>query len=302
MKKIPVIIDCDPGIDDALALLMLYKYKEMFDVKLITSCSGNTPIEITTKNIQFFAENFFNGVKIAKGIGHALVKENEELAQDVHGFGGLGDYEIGEQTYPYSQDAVKEIYNTLMNSQEKIIIIAIGPLTNIGKLIKCYPECVTKIEKIYSMIGSINGIGNIRPNAEFNAFYDPEAFGIVSESGVPMVLNPMELGHNSRIKKTVFAERETKNDIHKMIKEMISGLYEFRDPTLVSIFDLHSIYALIKPKLYEFTPCDINVSISKEEYGKCIMTENINGIHKYYLIKDINECNNQILDDLFSIE
>lgn len=301
-QKLPVIIDCDPGIDDALALLMIYKYKHMFDIKLISSTAGNTPIDITTRNVQFFANKFFNGVKVAKGIGQPLKKVHPDSAEDVHGVGGFGDFVIGSQDYPYMDNSVEAMKNVLTSASGRINIIALGPLTNIAKLLLDYPEVKDKIAKIYTMIGSINGIGNVRPYAEFNAYFDPDAFKIVSESGIPMVINPMELGHNSRIKKSVFAETEARNSIHDMIKSMVSGAFEFRDPTLISIFDLNTPYSIIKPDLYTFTPCDIAVTLDGECDGKCILTENKDSIHCYCQINDVGECNGEILDDLFSIE
>ncbi|MBQ7351767.1 MAG: nucleoside hydrolase [Clostridia bacterium] len=302
MKKMPVILDCDPGIDDALAMLIMYQNKEIFDLKLISASAGNTPIDITTKNIQFFAEKFFNGVKVAKGIGKPLKVVHPETAEDVHGVGGLGNYQIPEQNYPYEEDSVEVMYKTICDSKEKMNLIVIGPQTNIAKLIQTHPDVVSKIERIYAMIGSINGIGNVRPYAEFNAFFDPDAFKIVSMSGIPMTINPMELGHNSRLKKSIFASANAKNDIQIMIQSIIDGLYEWRDPSLVSIFDLHTVYSIVKPELYDFVPCDVNVTLDGKKDGECFLKENPDAKNYYISLKNPAEANGEILEDLFSME
>ena len=301
MKKIPIIIDTDPGIDDALALMMVYKYSHLFDLKLITVSSGNTPIDVTTRNAQFFADKYFNGVRLSQGQGKPLLKSNKDNAEDVHGVNGLGNFVISDQNYPYENNAVESLKDVLQSSKEKVVIIAVAPLTNIAGLLLKYPEVKDKIESIYAMIGSINGLGNIKPYAEFNAYYDPEAFKIVAESGVPMVINPLETSHYAQVEKKIIAQIDAKNEHHKMIKEMVDGLYEFRNPDKITLFDVNSVYALIKPDMYEFQSCDIDITASGEYDGKCVLTPNENSIHKYYVIKNADECNNSILNDLFSI-
>ncbi|MBQ9790952.1 MAG: nucleoside hydrolase [Clostridia bacterium] len=304
-KKLPIIIDTDPGIDDAIALIMLHKYIDMFDVKLICAVGGNISLDITTKNVQHIAKKFFNGVKIAQGLGEPLYKKLPYSEEEVHGFGGLGNYDIGgKQDYPFEQDAVKAMYEVLMNSKEKITLVTLGPMIDVGKLLRDYPEVKDKIEKIYSMIGSIGGIGNVpqAPWAEFNAYIDPDAFKIVVDSGIPMVINPFEVGNDSRIKKQLFKDMKSNSETQDMIKLMVEGIYERKDPSCISIFDLNTTYGLIRPDLYELIPCDIEVcDSSSETEGKCVLTKNSSGKHCYQVIKNIEECNREIMKDLFSI-
>lgn len=302
MKKIPLIIDCDPGIDDAIALLLLYKNKEKFDIKLISACSGNLDIETTTNNACFFAKNFFDNTPVAKGYGKPLKIKFEANASDVHGDSGLGNFKITKQDYPILQNLSHiEMFNILNNSDEPITIMSIGPMTNIALLISEYPEIKSKIKQIYCMIGAISGKGNIKPYAEFNAYYDPHAFKIVAESEIPLVLNTMEIGANTFVKKQFIKETFGDSQTHQMIKQLIGGLNEPDDETIARLFDANTSLALINPDLFNFIPCDIKVSIDSETLGQCFCIKNEHAksyyqesknieIVKDYLIKQLLKC------------
>jgi len=300
-KKIPVIIDCDPGIDDALALLILYKHREMFDVKLITSISGNCSIETTSKNIQFLAAQYFPNTPIAKGASHGLVKYSKSISEDVHGSGGLGSVKIKKQNYSIADNAVEEMYKIISSSRTKITLITLGALTNIAKLIINYPETKQKIERIYSMIGSIDGNGNIEPYAECNAFFDPEAFDIVSKSGIPMTINPLELAQNSKVPKASFKDFQALNKHQQLALDLLSSINEYKDPINIGLYDIHSVLAIIRPELYEYIPCDINVYTNTIERGKCILTKNKNSKNYYQVLKDANLTNTYIINELFNL-
>ena len=303
MKKLPIIIDCDPGTDDAAALMLLHKHKNLFDVKLISSCSGNLGIDVTTNNACFFAKNFFNNVPVSKGYGKPLVLTFEAEASDVHGVGGLGNYNITKQDYPILPNASHiEMSKILKESKEQITIISIGPMTNIALLLSEFPEVKSKIKQIYCMIGSIEGKGNIKPYAEFNAFYDPHAFKIVSESGIPLILNTMEVGKNTCLKKTAIEENFGNSACHQMLKDIILGLNEPDDPTIVRLFDANTALALIKPDLFDFIPCDVEVSTKKDSFGQCFCKKNPKAKNYYQVVKDFESTKKYILDELAQIQ
>lgn len=301
MKKLPIIIDCDPGGDDAMTLLTLFKNKELFDIRYICSSAGNTPIDVTTNNVKFFASRFFNGVKVGRGVGKALKKVNPETAEDVFGVSGLGFYSIPQIDYLCDEDGIAGMRDAIVKSEEKITIIALGPHTNIAKLLQDYPEVKENIAEIYTMIGSIEGIGNVKPYSEFNAYFDPDAFKIVADSGIKLTINPMELGHNSRLKKSSFIDRTYSSDVQEMITKIIDGMYEFRDPTLVSLFDVHSLLAILHPEFYDFINCDVNVTLDGVSDGQCFLPNNPSSKHRYQVLKDADSCNEFILKELFSL-
>ena len=295
----PLIIDCDPGIDDAMALILLSDHLDMFDVKLICSCAGNTPIDLTTKNMQFFAENFFKGVRIAKGSRRALVKENVRNADDVHGVSGMGAYVVGEQTYPVEEDAVAAIADVLRTSEKPVTFITLGPLTNVAKVVVMYPELKEKIKQVYTMIGSLDGSGNITSFAEFNSYFDPEAFDLVVKSGVRLIINPMQLGNETRIPKKAFEKMRTDGLRDNMVKVLADSINETVDPTCVCIYDPKTIVGMVEPDMYEFVPCDINVYTMPEVGGKTVISDNPNGRHLYQKPKDIEALKKYVLKALF---
>ena len=302
MDKRTLIVDTDPGIDDAIAFLILAKYKDNFDIKLFTTTAGNCSIDITTKNTQFFAEKYFNGVRVAKGASDPLVRVQPRDASDVHSAGGLGNFQIPEKiNYPVEENSVEAMADVLRSAKDKVTLVTLGAMTNVARLLINYPELRCKIDKIYAMIGSIEGKGNIEPYAEFNAYFDPEALDIVAKAGIPMVVNPMELGVASVIKKSRFVEQTSQNDTHDMIKTMVCGVKEsIGTSDDVCLYDPNTIVALIRPDLYEFVPCDIEIYTNSEVRGKCVMTKNNKGIHAYQIMKDPEAINKFVLDALFN--
>ena len=257
MKKIPLIIDCDPGVDDVLAIVMA-KYIEDFDIKAVTSVSGNVGIDLTTRNAQIIAGLLELDCVLARGAEEPLVKPKREAGY-VHGADG-----IGGTLELFPKDCLKELSehsalnvlrDTLMNSEEKVSIVAIGPLTNIGLLLKVYPEVKEKIKVISIMGGAINN-GNATPCSEYNFLVDPEAASIVYNSGVPLIM----AGINLTVEVTLTEENleEIKNigsnlsEIgHKMILD-----YTKDDP---AIHDPCAVLALSHPDMFEWE--DLHVQI-----------------------------------------
>jgi len=153
-KKIPVIINCDTGIDDAVALMIAVK-SEKLDIKLITTDIGNvntTQSAINTLNVL----ELINAPSIPVVVGDGKCYKKERTRVSVHGSDGLGGYKFKDHSRKITEgDAVEEIYKTLMASDEKITILTISPISNIAKLISRHPECLDKIEKFVIMVGTI---------------------------------------------------------------------------------------------------------------------------------------------------
>ncbi len=299
MEKKILIIDTDPGIDDSIALLLLSKYKHLFDIRLLCSTAGNTSIENTTNNLQYFATNYFDGVPVAMGSKTPLVPKERSSAENVHGKTGLGNFMI-ERKKANFENSDKAMFEVIKNANAPVTIVTLGAMTNIAKLIINYPEIVGKIEKIYAMIGSLSGKGNITKYAEFNAYFDPEALGIVSKSGIPLVLNTLELGVLCKIKKERFFENAT-TPTQVAIKQMIEGSYEPLDPTSFAVFDTLSIIALIDSNQFEFVNCSMEVITNGKKAGQTIIKPDKNGLHCYQKVKDANYTSNYLLSELKSI-
>lgn len=185
MKK-PVIIDCDPGIDDAIAIFMAL-VSDNLDVRAITTVAGNVCVDRTTNNALKLVEYVGSDVKIAKGAAEPLSGKRIN-AEFVHGESGLGMFKIPDSSKQiYYKNAYDTIYEEALNLEGKLQIIALGPLTNIAIAILKYPDIKSKIEHITLMGGSA-GYGNHTPAAEFNIYADPEAAKIVFDSGIPITM------------------------------------------------------------------------------------------------------------------
>lgn len=174
MEKRKVIIDCDPGIDDALAILLAVSSKEL-EVVGITVCSGNVPVELGGKNALTVLKKC-EALHIPVYLGEANPLKRELVtAQDTHGEDGLGEnfYEAGVGV-TCKEGAADFIVDTLRN-QEKISIIALGPLTNIAKALMKDAAVFDRVDEFVSMGGAFRIHGNCSPVAEFNYWVDPHA-------------------------------------------------------------------------------------------------------------------------------
>ncbi len=186
MSKIPVIMDVDTGIDDAIAITLALQ-SDKLDVKLITTVAGNQTIEKTTQNTLNVVSYLGKDVPVAKGAEKPLMKELR-IAPVTHGETGLGNAVLPvSDKMPCEKDAITMMRELIESSSEKITLVPTGPLTNIAILLFAYPHLKEKIEKIVLMGGGAFE-GNVNAAAEYNIYTDPEAASVVFKSGVPIVM------------------------------------------------------------------------------------------------------------------
>ena len=197
-NKRKVIFDCDPGLDDALALLLALASDDM-EILAVTTIAGNSTIDYTTQNaldlLHFYGRE---DIPVARGNANPILG-NFSLGPHVHGKRGIGSVEL--KTSPKKEHPLRAhdlIHKLLMESDEKVTIIATGPLTNIALAISLYPEIVDKIELISMMGGSLN-VGNIGAATEANAGNDPEATHIILSCGVPIAMFGLHLTYATQI-------------------------------------------------------------------------------------------------------
>lgn len=195
--KIPVIINCDTGIDDAVALMLAEKSGKI-DIKLIVTDVGNVQTMQSAQNCLNVLEMIGAAdIPVCYGDGKCFVKERDRVV--VHGKTGLGNYEFPKNNRQLCKDnAIDKMYEVLKSSDKKITIICLSPVSNLAKLFTKYPDSKLYIERIVYMAGSIEEIkkGEI-PYAEFNVSCDPEAAELVLNSGVNIEIVPMEMGHTA---------------------------------------------------------------------------------------------------------
>lgn len=186
MKKRKIILDCDPGHDDAVAITIA-GISPTIELLGITVVSGNQSLEKTVKNALNVVQKLSLEVPVYAGCSQPMIRE-KIIAADIHGESGL-DGPVFEELVIKSQKehAVNYIVEKLINSEEKITIVTTGPMTNIGMAIRLEPKILDKIEEIVLMGGAYT-IGNVTPAAEFNILADADAASICFRSSIPITM------------------------------------------------------------------------------------------------------------------
>jgi len=201
MKK--VVIDCDPGIDDALALILAIKSPAL-DVRGITTTAGNTTLKNATNNVlKLLSLLETYDIQLYKGAETSL-DGNFYGSEEVHGKNGLEGLEnINPPNINVGKNAIKFFKSFLKKNKVNNCIISLGPLTNIATLIIKHPELIKYVNELYIMGGTINVPGNITPESEFNIFCDPKAAEIVFSSPISNItLIPLDV-----TRKTLFTKK-----------------------------------------------------------------------------------------------
>lgn len=249
MNKKVVILDTDPGIDDAVALAYLLSAKTV-DVKLITTVSGNVGIDNVTNNVLRLLSFYDKKIPVAKGATQPLVRHSES-ASDVHGESGMAgfSYEHKFEDCLLEEHAITAMYRTIMASDKKVTLVAIGPLTNIALLLRTYPDCVDHIEELIFMGGAI-GRGNYGVYTEFNIGFDPEAADVVFKSPIKKVMVPLEMGDKAVIRNELKPTIRQINDIGAMFIDLFEAYRGDWVRQDTEMYDSTAIAYLLKPELY----------------------------------------------------
>jgi len=207
-----VIIDCDVGVDDALALILAFQSPEL-DIEAVTGVNGNVPLGLVFENIQKLLSLIQpkNRPLIAKGADRPL-KGEPVYAYSFHGKSGLGNAKIEqrgrEQWYQLFSGRADELIPKLARQHPNdLTLIAVGPLTNVALALQRDLEGMKKLKEVVIMGGAVRVKGNVTPYAEFNIFVDPLAAKIVFESGLPITLVPLDVTHQVCLTPKVIEER-----------------------------------------------------------------------------------------------
>ncbi len=194
--KHKIILDCDPGHDDAIAILLAARHPEI-DLLAITTVAGNQSVEKTTRNaLKVCSLANIRHVPIAKGMDRPLLRPANH-APDIHGESGMDGPHIPEPDIELDpRHGVDLLIELLLNSDGDITLVPTGPLTNIAAAMRREPAIVPKIAAI-SLMGGAMGLGNVTPAAEFNIHTDPEAAEIVFGCGRPITMVPLEVTHQA---------------------------------------------------------------------------------------------------------
>ncbi len=198
-ERIRAVIDTDPGIDDAVAILFALE-SGLFDIRGLTTVAGNLGIATTTRNAgRLLAFAGCAGVPVVPGAERPLVRKPVEIS-DIHGDDGVGGVGFPEPAEPpRPQGAVEWLARLLETEPEgSVTILALGPLTNIARLVAEHPIAARRVGAVIAMGGAVHEPGNMGPRAEFNFFADPEAAAAVFAAGLPLVVVPLDVTRKVR--------------------------------------------------------------------------------------------------------
>ena len=264
----PILIDCDPGIDDAVALAMIAAYRERLSLLGITTVAGNQTLERVTRNALDLSALLRLGAPVASGCDAPLLRK-KEVAADIHGSTGLGDCRLPRsESTPVSTNAVTFLRDTLLAlpQGQTATLLPTGPLTNIALLLKTFPEVKARIDTICLMGGGLSG-GNVTPSAEFNIWADPEAAQMVFSAGVPLVMCGLDATMQGGL---------TRPQVDSLLRGNgpVSGYYGemldfyFRSPAyqnrdMVALHDATTVLYLLSPQLFSTCTCPVSIDCSE---------------------------------------
>ena len=259
--KKQVIIDTDPGIDDAVALAIAL-YSDEVDVKLITTVAGNVGLDYVTQNTLKLLSFFDKKIPVAKGLDAPLIREIIN-ASDIHGETGMEGYDFEEPSDQLllKEHAVNAMRETILTNEEPITIIGIGPLTNIAMLLKMYPETKTSIKEIIFMGGSLTR-GNSGIMSEYNIEFDPEAAKIVFDSGVPIVMVGLDLGLKALILLEDSKKIKEMNKVGDMFYHLFNRYRGGSMQTGLTMYDSTAIAYLLRPDLFDVVDSFMDVELT----------------------------------------
>ena len=257
MKR--VIIDTDPGVDDALALMLAINSSEL-DILAITTVMGNSSIENTTRNAKWVLDKLGNN-KIPIYSGSDISLNGKFSKSFVMGESGLGGVILQKRTV-LSNNAVEKILEIIQQNPGEVSLVAIGPLTNIARAIRKNSQIMEKLKEIIIMGGAINVPGNINRVAEFNFFNDPLAAEIVFDFPIKKVIVPLDLCNKVELSSEDFDKisGELKKPILQMIGDYISKLeIDETGKRVALVYDALAVYYLLNPAIYKTQKMDIKI-------------------------------------------
>jgi purine nucleosidase len=265
-----IIIDTDPGQDDAVAILLALGSAEL-EIVGITAVAGNVPLKLTEKNARKICELAGRqDMKVYAGAVRPLARELV-TAEEVHGKTGLNGPQLPEPRMELQDRyAVDFIVDTLMKEESgTITLCALGPLTNIALALIREPKIAPRIKEIVLMGGGFFEGGNVTPTAEFNIYVDPHAADVVFKSGIPIVMMPLDVTHKAlTTAKRTQAFRKLGTRVGTATAEMLEFFERFDEQKYGTdggpLHDPCVIAYLLKPELFKGRNCNVTVETASE--------------------------------------
>lgn len=276
MKKIPVILDCDPGHDDAIAIILACA-SDTLDVKAITTVGGNQTVAKTTNNALRVLTFIGRDIPVARGADRPM-RRDLEIADEVHGESGLDGPVLPEpKIKEVDINAYELMAKIIEESEDKVTLVPTGPLTNIAIFLSAYPHLHEKIERISLMGGCAVG-GNWTAAAEFNILVDPEAADIVFKSGIPITMAGLDVTHKAQIReKEIERIKSQGGKVAVMVGELLEFFIKFHKEVcgwdFAPLHDPCAVAWLMNPDMFISKKLNVCIDTEGEHTTGCTVTD-----------------------------
>ena len=262
MARLPLVIDCDPGLDDTIAILAA---TALTDVVGITTVNGNVGIEHTTHNALAAVEAAGLDVPVHRGAARPLIAPPMDAAR-VHGPTGLGTVEVPSLTLDIASDDAVGFLLDAARTVEGLHLLAVGPLTNIALALQADPTLPDRLAGITIMGGAASG-GNVTAAAEFNVWADPEAAAIVLREGGPVTMVGLDVTHqvllgDDDVSRLRAADSRPASLAADLLEYAIARTSEMRGWTGAPIHDATALLAVYRPELFGGDPRPVEVELT----------------------------------------
>ena len=264
-QQIRFIIDTDPGVDDAIAILMAMASSEI-EILGLTTVGGNVPLARATRNaLSLLQAASRSDIPVAKGASRPL-RGKFAYAPYFHGPSGLSQRLPDPANGPVEDGAVKFLYDQLTGERGEAVLVALGPLTNLAVLLRERPIALEQAKQIVVMGGAVNTPGNVTPEAEFNFYCDPVAADIVLSSRLPITMVDLAACRQVKIGREQALGLKSATPLGRLMLDMLQGWFhrepsreefEFCDPLAMAI--------ALHPAIATATKVDLDVGIEKDE-------------------------------------
>ena len=262
-----LIIDTDPGIDDALALFFALAAPDV-QLEAVTTVSGNVSVDKTTRNALALLELAGRGnVPVARGANRPLLRP-AVYADHVHGRNGVGDVELPEPHHePAALHAVEMIIQTILGAPGEITLVTLGPLTNLALAVRREPRIAEAVREVVTMGGALRVPGNVTPAAEFNIYADPHAAQIAFSAGWPIRLVSLDVTQQTVMAREQFAAlAQTGHPVTRTIQAVTDYYYDqFAGPRGIEGLSMHDplcVAAALHPDLIEWRRAYVEVELT----------------------------------------
>ncbi|MEG0006545.1 MAG: pyrimidine-specific ribonucleoside hydrolase RihA [Aeromonas sp.] len=261
---LPVILDCDPGHDDAIALILALASPELKVLAVTTSAGNQTPDKTLNNALRILTLLGRHDIPVAAGAPKPLARELI-IADNVHGESGLDGPRLPDPGFAaQAMTALELMARTLRESPVPVTLVPTGPLTNIALLLAAHPELHPKIARIVLM-GGAAGAGNWTPAAEFNIYVDPQAADMVFKSGIPITMCGLDVTHQAQVMdEDIERVRAIPNPVARCVAELLDFFMIYhRDPKWgflgAPLHDPCTIAWLLAPGLFNGVDCWVGI-------------------------------------------